>query len=152
MSYARLTTQAPPAPRPAIDVLRQGLRLVEELHSRLCTLDEIMLTGRPEEITEAAIAVQTSLRDAAPAFSEIESAMHGLVAQNLREAAQEWRRAEQGDTAGLAESLRLALSRFGKRAAGANRRARQINNGLNAALRSLHFLGVQESGRLIAEA
>jgi hypothetical protein len=152
MNYALLNTPTGTSPRPAADVLRQGLLLVDELHGKLAFLDDILLIGRPEEITEAAMAVQISLREAEPAFGEIESALHGLMARNFREAAQEWRRVEQGDAAGLAESLRLALSRFGKRSAGASRRARQINSGLNAALRSLHFIGVQESGRLIAEA
>jgi hypothetical protein len=48
--------------------------------------------------------------------------------------------------------LRFSLSRFAKRSVAANRRAQHLNRGLNAALRTLQALGVQDSGRLIAEA
>ena len=40
----------------------------------------------------------------------------------------------------------------GKRSANASRRAQHLNRGLNAALTTLQAIGVQESGRLIAEA
>jgi hypothetical protein len=66
-------------------------------------------------------------------------------------AAAQLRLIEQEDAAGLAEALRMALTRFAKKSV-ANRRAQQLNRGLNTALKSLQALGVQESGRLIAEA
>jgi 3-deoxy-D-arabino-heptulosonate 7-phosphate (DAHP) synthase class II len=67
-------------------------------------------------------------------------------------AAAQLRHIAQEDAAGLAEALRFALARFAKRSVSANRRAQQLNRGLNAALKTLQAIGVQESGRLIAEA
>jgi hypothetical protein len=133
-------------------LLRQGLELVEELTLKLQRLDGLMLTGKPSEISEAAAGVEAALNDAAPSFAEIAEAMGRLGVSNLAAAAAQLRHIEQADAAGLAEALRGALARFAKRSVNAGRRAQQLNRGLNAALRSLQALGVQEAGRLIAEA
>lgn len=140
------------APDQASALLRQGLELVEGLTSKLQYLDGLMLTGKPNEISQAAASVEQALSDAAPAFSEISSMMGVLGASSLSVAAAQWRHSEQTETAILAEALRGSLGRFAKRSISANRRAVQLNKGLSAALRSLQALGVQESGRLIAEA
>jgi hypothetical protein len=133
-------------------VLQQGLDLVEDLSQKLQHLDQLMLTGRPNEISDAAAVVEQALKSASPAFAEIAETMGRLGACNLAAAAAQLRQIEQADAAGVAEALRFALARFAKRSMGANRRAQQLNRGLNAALRTLQALGVQESGRLIAEA
>lgn len=133
-------------------LLRQGLELVEALSLKLHQLDALMLTGKPNEISEAAASVEVALQDAAPAFAEITEMMGRLGASNLAAAAAQLRHIEQTDAAGLADALRGALSRFAKRSVNATRRAQQLNRGLSAALRGLQALGVQEAGRLIAEA
>jgi hypothetical protein len=137
---------------PVSQVLRHGLELVEDLSRRLQQLDALMLTGKPHEISEAAANIEAALKAAAPGFAEITETMGRIGACNLTAAAAQLRKIEEEDAAGLAEALRVALSRFAKKSASANRRAQQLNRGLNAALKSLHALGVQESGRLIAEA
>jgi hypothetical protein len=137
---------------PIADVLQQGLERVEDLSRKLQHLDNLMLTGKPVEISEAAAIVETALKSAAPAFAEIADTMGLLGASNLAAAAAQLRHIEEEDAAGLAEALRSALARFAKRSVSANRRAHQLNRGLNAALKTLQALGVQESGRLIAEA
>ncbi|MDE2458322.1 MAG: hypothetical protein KGL20_03715 [Rhodospirillales bacterium] len=137
---------------PVSSLLAQGLDLVEELTLKLQKLDSLMLAGKPNEISEAAASVEAALNDAAPAFAEIAEAMGRLGASNLASAAAQLRHIEQTDAAGLADALRGALTRFAKRSVNASRRAQQLNRGLNAALRSLQALGVQEAGRLIAEA
>lgn len=146
----------PPPPtgeaQPVGDLLRQGLHLVEELTLKLQQLDLLMLSGKPNEISEAAANVEAALNDATPSFAEIAEAMGRLGASNLAAAAAQLRYIEQEDAAGLAEALRGALARFAKRSINASRRAQQLNRGLSAALRSLQALGVQEAGRLIAEA
>ena len=139
-------------PLPVASILQQGLDLVEDLSQKLQILDSLMLTGKPNEISAAATVVETALKSASPAFAEIAGAMGQLGACNLAAAAAQLRQIEEEDAAGLAEALRFALARFAKRSAGANRRAQQLNRGLNAALKTLQALGVQESGRLIAEA
>ncbi len=141
-----------PAPYSVTQILQQGVELVEDLSRKLQALDSLMLTGKPNEISAAAVVVEMALKSAAPAFAEITDTMGELGACNLAAAAAQLRQIEQEDAAGLAEALRFALARFAKRSAGANRRAQQLNRGLNAALKTLQALGVQESGRLIAEA
>jgi hypothetical protein len=137
---------------PVTNVLRHGLELVEDLSRRLQLLDSLLLTGRPHDISEAAANIEAALKAAAPSFAEISETMGRLGACNLAAAAEQLRKIEEEDAAGLAEALRVALSRFAKKSVSANRRAQQLNRGLNAALKSLQALGVQESGRLIAEA
>jgi hypothetical protein len=139
-------------PVPIAQVLQQGLDLVEDLSHKLQNLDHLMLGGKPNEISEAASVVESALKSASPAFAEIAEPMGRLGACNLTAAAAQLRRLEEEDAAGLAEALRFALARFAKRSVSANRRAQQLNRGLNAALKTLQALGVQESGRLIAEA
>ncbi len=138
--------------RSIASILRSGIEIVDDLHNKLAALDQLLLTGRPAEITDAAIAIEHSLQNTNPAFSEIVSAMRDLGAPNLEAAAREWRRTDDPETAELADALRKALSRFANRTVGAGRRARQLNNGINAAMRSLQSFGLEESGRLIAEA
>ncbi len=154
MSIAGQFRPLPPgqAPLPVAGILQQGLGLVEDLSRKLQYLDTLMLTGKPNEISDAAAVVEMALKSASPAFADIAETMGRLGACNLAAAAAQLRQIEEEDAAGLAEALRFALARFAKRSAGANRRAQQLNRGLNAALRTLQALGVQESGRLIAEA
>lgn len=133
-------------------LLQQGLELVEDLSARLQRLDGLMLTGKPNEISQAAANVEAALRDSAPAFAEIANLMGELGASDLAAAAAQLRHIEQVDAAQLADALRGALSRFAKRSASAGRRAQQLNKGLGAVLRGLQSMGMQEAGRLIAEA
>lgn len=142
----------PLQPAQATLFLRRGLELVEELSTRLQQLDGLMLTGKPNEISQAAAEVEQALGRAAPAFAEIAAMMGALGASNLTAAAAQLRHIQQSEAASLAEALRGSLTRFAKRSVSAGRRAQQLNKGLSAALRSLQALGVQESGRLIAEA
>lgn len=137
---------------PVSDILRHGLELVEDLSRKLQFLDMLMLAGRPNDISDAAASIEAALKAAGPAFAEITDTMARLGACNLAAAAAQLRSIEEADAAGLAEALRAALTRFAKKSVSANRRAQQLNRGLNAALKSLQALGVQESGRLIAEA
>lgn len=152
--FRTLDPQATPAPDvpPVTDVLRHGLELVDDLSRKLQYLDALMLTGKPNDISDAAAGIEAALKAATPAFAEITETMGRLGASNLTAAAAQLRKIEEADAAGLAEALRVALSRFAKKSVSANRRAQQLNRGLNAALKSLQALGVQESGRLIAEA
>jgi hypothetical protein len=138
--------------QPVSALLRQGLERMQDLSLRLQALDTLLLSGKPQEISEAAALVEAAVEDAQPAFAEIGAAMGRLGACNLAAAAAQLREIEQEDAAGLAEALRTALARFAKTSVNANRRAQQLNRGINAALKSLHALGVQDSGRLIAEA
>jgi len=133
-------------------LLQRGLDVVEDLSRKLHTLDSLMLTGRAYEISEAALVIETAIKDAAPSFETIALTMTHLGAQNLHAAAAQFRAAELNDAAGLAEALRRSLVRFAQRSVGANRRAQTLNRGLNAALRTLQAFGVHETGRLIAEA
>lgn len=139
-------------PARASVLLGQGLDLVDDLTLKLQKLDGLMLTGKPSEISQAAATVEAALRDSAPAFAEIATLMGELGASDLAAAAAQLRHIEQADAAKMAEALRGALTRFAKRSAGAGRRAQQLNRGLGAVLRGLQALGMQESGRLIAEA
>jgi hypothetical protein len=132
--------------------LRHGLELVEDLSRKLQRLDALLLTGKPNDISDAAAGIEAALKAASPAFAGISDTMGRLGACNLTAAAAQLRKIEEEDAAGLAEALRVALARFAKKSVSANRRAQQLNRGLNAALKSLQALGVQESGRLIAEA
>lgn len=149
-------TDVPNVPAPAqaemVLALHQGLSLVADLNGKLQNLDDLMLAGFPHEIAAAAAIVEAALKAASPAFSQIALTMERLGAHNLQAAASQLRRADLMDAAGLADALRLALKRFARRSVEANRRAQHMNRGLNTALRSLQALGVQESGRLIAEA
>jgi hypothetical protein len=141
-----------PEALPVSAILAQGLDLVDDLNRKLQHLDALMLTGKPNEISDAAAVIEMALKAASPAFAEIADTMGRLGACNLAAAAAQLRKIEENNAAGLAEALRLALARFAKRSVSANRRAQQLNRGLNAALKSLQALGMQESGRLIAEA
>jgi len=141
-----------PEAQPVSNVLARGLELVEDLGCKLRRLDDLMLAGKPNEISDAAAAVEWALKDASPAFVEIAETMGRLGASNLMAAAEQLRKIQEEDAAGLAEALRGALARFAKRSFSANRRAQQFNRGLSATLQSLQALGMQESGRLIAEA
>ncbi len=143
---------APNDARAVALLLQHGLDMVEDLSRKLQDLDNLMLTGKPHEISDAALVIETALRDAAPAFEDIAATMNILGAQNLQAAAMRLREAQQDNAAGLAEALRRALARFAQKSVGANRRAQSLNRGLNAALRTLHAFGAQETGRLIAEA
>ncbi|MBB5373763.1 hypothetical protein [Acidocella aromatica] len=138
--------------QPISDMLAHGLELAENLGRKLHNLDDLMLTGRPNEISDAAAAVEWALKDASPTFAEIAETVSRLGASNLMTAAEQLRRIQEEDAAGLAEALRGALARFAKRSFSANKRAQQFNRGLSAALQSLQALGMQEGGRLIAEA
>jgi flagellar hook-basal body complex protein FliE len=133
-------------------VLAHGIELVEEISTKLQRLDNLMLTGKPQDISEAAAAVESALKHATPAFAEIAETMGALGANTLAAAAAQLRQIEENDAAQLAEALRASLTRFSKRSVSASRRAQQLSRGLNAALKTLQALGVQESGRLIAEA
>nr|WP_295739632.1 hypothetical protein [uncultured Acidocella sp.] len=133
-------------------ILQDGLALVEDLSAKLQRLDQLMLSGKPNEISQEAALLEQALNHAAPAFADIATMMGHLGAANLAAAAIQLREAEQSEAARLAEALRGALGRFAKRSAAANRRAQQLNKGLSAALRSLQALGMAEAGRLIAEA
>lgn len=133
-------------------LLGQGLDLVESLSLKLQQLDGLMLTGKPSEISQAAANVEVALQESAPAFAEIAALMGELGASNLASAAAQLRHIEQVDAAKMAEALRGALTRFGKRSVSAGRRAQQLNKGLGATLRGLQAMGIKESGRLIAEA
>jgi len=133
-------------------MLQSGLGLLAGLNSKMQSLDDLMISGTPEEIAEAAQLVELALKCASPTFSEIAATMEQLGAVNLRAAAETFRLTEQEDAASLTDALRHALARFAKRSVEAGRRAQQLNRGLTAALQTLHELGVQESGRLIAEA
>lgn len=133
-------------------LLGQGLQLVESLSLKLQQLDGLMLTGKPSEISQAAANIEVALQESAPAFAEIASFMGELGASNLASAAAQLRHIEQVDAAKMAEALRGALTRFGKRSVSAGRRAQQLNKGLGATLRGLQAMGIKESGRLIAEA
>ena len=137
---------------PIAQILSQGLQLVEDLSLKLAQLDALMLTGKPHEISDAAAAIEAALKASSPAFANIADTMGRLGACNLAAAAAQLRQIEEEQAAILADSLRIALTRFSKRSVSANRRAQQLNRGLNAALKTLAALGVQESGRLIAEA
>jgi hypothetical protein len=152
--HFRNLDSAPPALDipPVTEVLRHGLELVEDISRKLHYLDTLMLTGKPNDISDAAAGIEAALKAAAPSFAEIAETMGRLGACNLTAAAAQLRKIEEEDAAGLAEALRIALTRFAKKSVSANRRAQQLNRGLNAALKSLQALGVQESGRLIAEA
>ncbi len=142
-----------PSPNPDFaPILHQGLDCIAELNKRLQDLDQTMLGGKPQDIADAAAAVDGLLTASAPVFAQIGEVMQQLGAQNLQAAALYLRASAQEDAAGMADALRLALKRFATRSVSANRRAQHINRGLNTALRSLQAIGVQESGRLIAEA
>jgi len=138
--------------RAVTTLLKDGIGLVEGLSVKLQVLDDLLLTGRPEDISGAAAAVEWALQEAGPVFADITQTMGSLGAATLFDAARQFRADEQDDAAKLAESLRAALARFARRSVSANRRAQQLNKGLNAALKSLQALGVQDHGRLIAEA
>ena len=146
------TLEVKPEAQSVSDTLARGLELVEDLGCKLHRLDDLMLTGKPNEISDAAAAVEWALRGASPTFAEIAETMGRLGASNLMTAAEQLRKIQEEDAAGLAEALRGSLARFAKRSFSANRRAQQFNSGLSAALQSLQALGMQESGRLIAEA
>jgi len=133
-------------------LLQHGLDLVDDLSRKLQDLDTLLLTGRPHEISDAALVIETAIRDAGPAFQNIAATMNVLGAQSLAAAAAQFRARKQEDAAGLAEALRRSLARFAQKSVGANRRAQNLNRGLNAALRTLQSFGAQETGRLIAEA
>jgi hypothetical protein len=133
-------------------VLHQGLERVADLNAKLQGLDDLMLSGRPQEIAAAANEVEAALAASAPAFSEIIETMKRLGTADLRSAADYLRDAEQDVAADLAESLRQALKRSAIRSVKAGRRATSLHSGLSSALRSMKALGVEESGRLIAEA
>lgn len=137
---------------PVSAVLQQGLELVEDLSAKLQHLDQLLLAGKPNEISEAASMVELALNTASPIFADIADTMGRLGASNLAAAAAQLRQIEEDHAAGLADALRSALTRFAKRSVSANRRAQQLNRGINAALKTLQSLGVEESGRLIAEA
>ncbi|WP_297444188.1 hypothetical protein [Acidocella sp.] len=134
------------------EVLRCGVELINGISAQLQQLDCLMLAGKPIEISEAAASLELALKDAAPAISRITDVMRDLGADNLFAAAAQLRRIEQQDAAGLAEALRLSLTRVATRTVSANRRAQQMNRGLNSALRALASVGLNEGGRLIAEA
>jgi hypothetical protein len=145
-----------PVPRdpslPVARLLQQGLALVEDLSIKLQNLDRLMLTGKPTDISEAAAAIETAIALAAPAFADIGVVMGALGASTLQAAAAQLRQIQEEDAAGLADALRASLTRFAKRSVSSNRRAQQLTRGLNAALKTLQALGVEDSGRLIAEA
>ena len=133
-------------------LLHQGLERVADLTLKLQGLDDLMLSGRPQEIAAAASEVEATLAASAPTFSDIVDTMKRLGTADLRSAADYLRGADQGDAASLANSLRIALKRVATRSVKASRRATSLHNGLSAALRSMQALGVKQSGRLIAEA
>ena len=135
-----------------IAILHQGLEMVADLNLKLQSLDDLMLSGRPQEIAAAATEVEAALSTAALPFSEIVDTVKRFGSADLQSAAEYLRRVEQNEAASLAASLRLALKRVATRSVRASRRAASLHNGLSAALRSMQALGGKESGRLIAEA
>ncbi|HTJ91008.1 MAG TPA: hypothetical protein VL356_12630 [Acidocella sp.] len=135
-----------------VAMLHQGLERVADLNLKLQGLDDLMVSGRPQDIAAAANEVEAALAASAPTFSEIIETMKQLGTADLRGAADHLRRADQDEAAGLADSLRLALKRFANQSVKAHRRATTLHNGLNTALRSVQALGVKNSGRLIAAA
>lgn len=151
-SWSGTSPPHPVASMRASILLGQGLELVEDLTLKMQKLDGLMLTGKPGDISQAAANVEVALRDSAPAFAEIADLMGELGASDLAAAAAQLRHIEQADAARVADALRGALTRFAKRSVSAGRRAQQLNKGLASALRGLQALGMQESGRLIAEA
>jgi hypothetical protein len=134
------------------EALHQGLDRVAALERSLQSLADLMLTGRPHAIADAAMAVELSLTEAEPIFLQIGHALNRIGAPRLQDAAQQLRRSDQPAAAAAAEALRAALKRFVKRSAACHRRAQSLSRGLNASLRTLHALGSIEQGRLIAEA
>jgi hypothetical protein len=133
-------------------VLDQALTRMAELQQSLQRLDDLMLTGRPHAIADAAMAVELSLSNAEAVFQQIRDALTGLGAARLQDAAKQLRQSDQTTAATAAETLRAALRRFAQQNAACYRRAQGLSRGLNASLRALHALGIVENGRLIAEA
>jgi hypothetical protein len=111
-----------------------------------------MLAGKPDEIAEAASAVDLALKESTPLLAEIGALMNRLGAANLLAASAQLRLEDEADAAHLAEALRGALLGFARRSFNANKRARELSRSLSAALQSLQTIGAQEGGRLIAEA
>lgn len=134
------------------DVLSRGIDVVGGLNDKLINLDRIMVTGRAADIANAAAEVEQVMRDASPTFSLIAETMKVIGANSLDAAAIQLRIADDNGAASLAEALRAALSNFSRKSQSAKRRASQFSHGLNISLRSLQALGVQDCGRLIAEA
>ncbi len=134
------------------ETLSRGLEVITDLSAQLTMLDRLLLTGQPHDIASAATGIEQSLHDAKPVFAMITETMTQLGARNLDAAAEQLRQQDEHDAAGLAASLRAALAGFAKKSVKANSRAAQLNRGLNMSLKALQSLGVQESGRLIAEA
>jgi hypothetical protein len=132
--------------------LSRGLEIITDLSEKISALDRLLLTGKPHDIASAAAEIEQSLSDAKPMFDMISDTMNDLGARNLALAAEQLRQNEDYSAASLAESLRSALASFAKKSVSAKSRASQLNRGLNMSLRALQSLGVQESGRLIAEA
>ena len=64
-------------------LLQHGLDLVEDLSRKLQDLDTLLLTGRPHEISDAALVIETAIRDAGPAFQNIAATMHVIGAPTL---------------------------------------------------------------------
>ena len=61
-----------------VAMLHQGLELVADLNLKLQSLDDLMLSGRPQEIAAAATEVEAALSTATPTFSEIVDTMKRL--------------------------------------------------------------------------
>ncbi len=137
---------------PLGDLLNQGLDQVTALALCLETLDELMITGRPPAIADAAMTVEHALSAAEPVFLRLGQALDRLGMPCLQDAANRLRRSDQGAAATSAESLGTSLRRFARRSAAYHRRAQSLSRGLTGSLRTLHALGLAGSGRLLAEA
>ncbi len=86
-----------------VAMLHQGLALVAELSTKLQSLDDLMLAGRPQQIAGAASEVESALSAAEPTFANIADTMKRFGTANLQSAAEYLRHAEQDDAASLAE-------------------------------------------------
>ncbi len=132
-------------------LLLEGVDRIGALGACLQMLDELLVTGRPPAIADAARVVELSLSTAQPLFHEICTALDNLGTPRLQAASTRLCHADQA-TAAAAECLSADLKRFAKRNAAYHRRAEGLSRGLTASLRTLHALGMAGSGRLLAEA
>lgn len=149
-------TTLPAEPKPELlqlgRLLLQGLNHITALSACLETLDDLMVTGRPPAIADAATAVELSLSAAEPVFSVVCKTLDSLGSVRLQDAADRLRQVDQMEAAAAAESLHAALRRFVRRNVAYHRRAQGLGRGLAASLRAMHALGMAGNGRLLAEA
>ncbi len=130
--------------------LREAIEVVTDLNARLVVLNRIMITGKSNDIAQAASAIEMKIKSASTVFDNITNLMKSLELASFHEASDKFLEMDEAEAADLMISLRDALMDFSTGSSKTKNRAISYKNGLESSMRSMSMFRSSD-GRLLAE-